>query len=187
MTRLLAIVVLLAAVSWPAVASARVLHEDEVPMDHPGRRHAMHPNLMGSKLGYVSLFAPSAEGGYEHVPLGYAGLFYERSIVHEWLEIELTVAAAAGTEELALPVDLYFKKPFHPSSRFTLYVGAGPHLDLLVRPERRLLVGACVTAGTYIWFSERWGMDVDLDYAVAAGGGQVFHDVLVATGPTVRF
>jgi len=63
----------------------------------------MHPNLMGSKLGYVSLFAPSAEGPYEHVLLAYAGLFYERSIVHEWLEIELSVAAAAGTEGRVYP------------------------------------------------------------------------------------
>lgn len=162
-------------------------HRDDVSEDHPGHRHALHPNLIGAKFGYISLFAPSHEGGYEHLPLGYAGLFYERSVIHNWLEIELTVAGAAGAEEIGIPIDIYFKKPFHPSPRITPYIGLGPHLDMLLKPERRLLVGGCVTVGSYIWFSMRWGMDIDLDYAFATNRGDVFHDVLLAVGPTARF
>ncbi len=188
MNRSLVLALLALPCLWPATAAAEMPNREDVSEDHPGHRHAMHPNLVGAKFGYISLFAPSHEGeGYEHLPLGYAGLFYERVFIHNWLEVELTVAMAAGAEEIGLPVDLYFKKPFHPSSRVTLYVGAGPHLDVLVRPELLVLGGACVTAGSYIWFSERWGMDIDLDYAVAANGRRVFHDVLFAVGPTARF
>lgn len=184
---------ILASVAAPAVAgapatagAAEMPSREDIPEDHPGHRHAAHPNLMGSKFGYISLFSP-AEGQYEHMSLGYAGLFYERSVIHGWLEIELTVAAAAGAEELAMPVDLYLKKPFHPSPRVTPYVGAGPHLDVVLHPERTVLGGACVTVGSYIWFSMRWGIDIDLDYAVAANREVIIHDVLLAIGPTARF
>lgn len=188
MPRSLALVLLLTCVSLgPAVAAAAEMPDrEDVSEDHPGHRHALHPNLIGSKFGYISLFTPK-EGRYEHIPLGYASLFYERSVIHNWLEIELTVGAAAGAEELAMPVDLYFKKPFHPSPRVTPYIGAGPHIDVVFRPERLFLAGACVTLGSYIWFSKRWGMDIDLDYAVAANREMVVHDVLLAIGPTARF
>lgn len=187
MARLIPTALLLVATAWPAAAHAvEMPNREDVSEEHPGHRHAMHPNLIGAKFGYISLFAREHEG-YAHVPLGYASLFYERSVIHNWLEIELTVGTAAGAEELAMPVDLYFKKPFHPSSRVTPYFGAGPHLDVVFRPERLVLMGACVTAGAYIWFSERWGMDIDLDYAIAANRDVVFQDVLLAVGPTARF
>lgn len=188
-------VLVAALLSWPTAAwaddgeygeHAHDEHDEHDDMGH-GRRHAMHPNLFGAKFGYISLFAPH-EGEYEHVPLGYAGLFYERSVIHNWLEIELTVAGAFGARELAMPVDLYFKKPFHPAPWITPYFGGGPHLDVIFQPDGPLVLGgACLTLGFYAWFSERWGIDFDIDYAVAANRALVFHDVLAAIGPVARF
>lgn len=179
----------LAGLAASARARAEVPSRQEVSEEHPGHRHAEHPNLVGTKLGYVAFFArgPDEVAGYQHQPNFYGGLFYERSVIHEWLEIELAVGTTAGPEEVSLPIDLYFKKPFHPSPRATNYVGAGPVVAMIFRPERRLLVGGNLTFGAYLWFSERWGLDLDLDLAAAATRGEVVFDVLVATGPTLRF
>ena len=64
----------------------------------------------------------------------YVGLSYERVVVHNYLEIEISVPLAVlaeGEGQLSMPVDLHFKLPFHPSP------DVSPYLVCRSRPRRR--------------------------------------------------
>lgn len=172
---------------WPDVASAKPL---ECPPDHPGRHHAYHPWLFGTKAGPLTVVAPeTADRERETFVAGVAGVFLERTLIHSWLEIEVSVPIAVGSGEKAplfVPLDLHLKKPFHPSPRASPYVAVGPTMDILIRPERRVFAGVSLAAGTYVWFSERIGMDLEVDYNVVVEGGAPVHELLFALGPVVR-
>ncbi len=168
----------------PAVAMAVPMHE--VPDEHPGRRHAEYPNLVGAKLGYLSLWEPEPEGT-RYVPAGFVGVFAERAVVHNWLEVELTAGVGFTADKLSIPIDLHFKKPFHPTHWLAPYVGVGPLLAVVLEPRARLWWGATTTVGAYVWLGERIGLDVELDYNIAVFRRAVGHDLLVAVGPVGRF
>ncbi len=157
--------------------------------DHPGQHHADHPWLVGVKLGFLSILEPREEAlAVDYLPAALIGVFVERTLVHEWLELELSVPIGVGLPHepaLFVPIDLHFKKPFHPSPRWSPYLAIGPILDLLIRPELEVFGGLSFALGTYLWFSRRVGLDLELDYNIVFESAPV-HELLFAVGPAFR-
>lgn len=186
------VVVWAAALVFAAPARAVAKPMEAVSEAHPGHHHAEYPNLLGVRVGYLSILTPSegeGEGGVELRPAVFAGLSYERTLIHEWLELEVSVPLAvvfAEDTELALPMDLHLKKPFHPSPRVSPYLALGPTVDLTVTPELRAAFGASFAVGTYLWPTPRVGVDVELDYNLVAEAGRPVHELLFAVGPVFR-
>lgn len=179
----------LALTSRPALAAGPL---DCAP-DHPGRNHAEFPWLVGAKVGYLSIIEP-AEGPEDSQALVYTpavvvGLFFERTLIHSWLEIELSVPVGfelASDPKVFLPIDFHFKKPFHPSPRVSPYIGVGPTMDLVLRPEVEVFGGLSTTVGSYVWLSPRVGLDIEVDYNLVFERTELVHEVLVSIGPAFR-
>lgn len=156
--------------------------------------HAEEPsNLLGFKAGPMLVLEPSHDDTHSMVsiPAGFAGVFFERTLVHDWLELEVTVpvgmAEVEGRTVLFVPLDIHFKKPFHPLPWLAPYVGAGPALDIFVH-EAKVYAGGSFTAGAYIWPGHQHvGVDVELDYNVLAFEGSAAHEMLFACGPVWQF
>ena len=153
----------------------------------PGQHHAEFPNLVGVRAGYVAVKDSDEDRVVSFI---YAGVGYERTLVHRFLELEISVpvAIAPGPElEVGMPIDVHLKIPFHPSDRVSSYIALGPSVDLVVVPELEVMAGGSIAAGTYIWFSSRVGIDVEIDYNLVFGRGHLAHEGLLATGPVLRF
>jgi hypothetical protein len=159
------------------------------PDAHHGAHHADHPNLVGMRAGYLTIF--EGEGrALRALPGLLVGLSYERVILHDWLEVELSVPFATfGFEEplLVMPMDLHFKIPFHPAPHVSPYVAFGPAVDVKLRPERDVFFGASSAVGTYVWSADQLGVDVEVDYNVVQEGEIIVHELLLAMGPVFRF
>ncbi len=179
---------MLAVNSVPGVSNAATKPLEEIEPEHPGHRHAAHPNLLGFRVGYLSVWGEK-DGELEQASAFLAGVSYERTVIHEWLEIEVSVPLAVIFEEetiLALPMDLHFKKPFHPVPQISPYLALGPAVDVEVSPQTRAFFGGSFAVGTYVWPSTRVGLDLEVDYNVVAVDGRPAHEFLVAIGPVLR-
>jgi hypothetical protein len=176
----------------------------------PGRHHDTFPNLLGVKAGPLLLIEPGREGQTSTLPITVVGVFYERVLLHEWLELEISLPLGVGQEDrdlLAfLPIDVHVKKPFHPFAWLSPYIGVGPTMDLVVSPELEAFFGGSLAVGTYIWASHPEGpansdgpivprstsstpvgFDFEVDYNVVGVHGEVAHEILIAAGPIWRF
>lgn len=135
----------------------------------------------------VQLTAIPSEG--ETLIGGGLGLFAERTAIPGWLEIELSASFVRieSENEWIVPIDVLLKKPFHVGSGVCPYLAIGSTVSLVTDGEGLTVgVGGVVVVGTYIWLSDSWGIDVEVDYALLYEEG-VQHEVTVAAGPTLRF
>ncbi|MEM9691007.1 MAG: hypothetical protein AAGA56_00545 [Myxococcota bacterium] len=162
--------------------------EAETPEAHLGQHHEDHPNLIGSRVGLWGV-AEREHGETVYRPGFFVGLSYERVILHDWLEVEVSVPLAtleAEEPELIMPMDLHFKLPFHPDPSLSPYLAAGPALDLILRPDLEVFPGISFAVGTYWWITDRIGFDFEVDYNLVFED-ELVHELLFATGPVYRF
>lgn len=168
----------------------------------PAAAQAMHQsphmeetsNIVGLKGGLVGAFndGHSALGG------GFSP-FYERNLIHGWLELETALVVAFTDRERVVGFDVFLKKPFHANQKVNPYVGIGPNVAILIGPEEgedpgagevrevRTRAGLLLTAGSYFWFGEgRWGLDAELVYLLLFNDG-LTHELAVEVGPSFRF
>lgn len=149
------------------------------------RIHEERPDLIGLELGGV---APAELAEAPAQPDLLLGVFVERVLVPGWLELELELPLRIGPRsQLTLPTALFLKKPLHPAPRVSPYVGVGPGLDLAVRPRARVVAGISGVAGTYLWASPRFGLDLDVGLDVGFVAQRPEFTVIVAIGPVWRF
>jgi hypothetical protein len=154
---------------------------------HPGEHHATYPNLIGLRAGYLSVLEPE-DGEVEYISGLLIGVSYERVILHEWLEIEVSlplVVLAAESPTLVMPMDLHLKLPFHPAPSWSPYLATGPAVDVRLDPRPDTFFGASFAVGTYLWSSLRRGIDIEVDYNLVREEGFV-HELLIAVGPVYR-
>ncbi len=187
-----------AAAAWLAVPGlAAAAPEVEVEVDgaeDEEHRHEADRNLLGIKVGSVLVVEPEGgpDGGPHSFPAWTAALFYERSLVHNWLELELAtpvgVGMTADETHVFLPLNFHLKKPFHPTPSLSPYVGVGPMMDLYLAPEVRVAFGGSLSVGTFIWPPRSpIGIDLDVEYDLVAVEGKAAHEVMLAMGPIWRF
>ncbi len=180
--------------SWLGVASEADAQEPtsvHTEQADEGEHHPSTRNLLGVRIGYLHA-AFNRDGSLVRIPGILAGLSYERTIVPRWLEIEISAPVAVLLEDehtiVAVPIDVHFKKPFHLSPRVTPYVGIGPALDIEVAPELKLFYGGSLAVGTYVWFNDSVGLDVEADYNLVVKDDQTLgQELFLAAGPVVRF
>jgi hypothetical protein len=149
--------------------------------------HREYPKLLGLHFGLVTTDQYETHEFHRFFAIG---INYERSIVPELLEAELSVPVAVSPQDggrVALPVDLHFKIPFHPSQRLSPYLAAGPAFDFDLAPETGVLWGGSLAGGTYLWLEERAGLDIEADANLVFEGKERVFEVLLAVGPAVRF
>ncbi len=114
-------------------------------------------------------------------------MFAEGTVIEGWLEIELSasVVRIGSEDKWVIPVDLLLKKPFHIGD-VTPYVAIGPTIAFVRGEENIVGVGAAAVVGVYVWLSDSWGIDIELDYALVDEDGAQ-HELTFAAGPTLRF
>ncbi|MEM7157477.1 MAG: hypothetical protein AAF799_31820 [Myxococcota bacterium] len=144
-------------------------------------------NLVGLKaIGVVAV----EHGEPSHVEgQGGVGLFYERTLVRGWLELELSANVLITDERRSahVPLDVLFKKPFHVSHVFDPYVGAGAAFTFGVGEDDFFAVGALGTAGSYLWLHPRVGVLAEVDYTALPEPHGWQHEIELSTGPLFRF
>ncbi len=127
-----------------------------------GPEHAPH-NIVGAKWTSVStLFEEHKASG-----MGLT-LFYERVLLEETLEIEVSSAYLDLEEHTLVPIDLVLKAPFY-YAHHTLepYIGGGLAMDILLSEHHtHLYPGVLAVAGSYIWFTPHLGLDVEVVYGL---------------------
>ena len=115
------------------------------------------------------------------------GVLIERSVIPRWLEIELSTSTVFIDDHTIIPMDLLLKKPFHFTENFSPYLAVGPTIAFNVTKKKTEIgIGAAFIVGTYIWFSQYIGLDVEVDYAILEENGLV-HELTFAAGPLLRF
>jgi len=153
--------------------------------------HKERPNLVGLRVGYLGVSEAAAADEREFLSFVFVGVSYERTLIHERLEAEVSVPVALPTGDegnTTMPIDLHFKVPFHPIESLSPYVAAGPSLELVFADaQTEALFGLSFAAGTYCWFTPRVGVDVEVDYNLVFRDGEQDHEILVAVGPVLRF
>lgn len=144
-------------------------------------------NVFGLKL--IGVAAVPHHEPRDVGPQGGFGIFYERTLVPEWLELELSANILWTRTGPHVPLDVVFKKPFHVSHRFDPYVGIGAAVTLGLGEERFVAPGIVGTVGWYTWINARWGWLVEFDYAASAEPAPEgwVHEIEGTTGPLVRF
>lgn len=140
-------------------------------------------NIVGLKGALVNQFR---EG--EHTSGGSLIPFYERNIIHGWLELEAAMPVTWMEHETIVGFELFGKKPFHVNETVNPYVAFGPNLSVVVSPEEtRTRFGLLWSAGSYFWLGEsHWGLDLELVYLLLFDSG-LTHELAVEIGPMFRF
>ncbi|MEM9070534.1 MAG: hypothetical protein AAGE52_18660 [Myxococcota bacterium] len=164
--------------------SAAAQHSYRVHMDHVNRSPHTEESrvLLGIKGSYASVHEGEREQG------GGAGIFAETTLIHGWLELELSAQLLRiGGEAWEVPIDLLLKKPFCFGDFIQAYVGIGPAVAVVVaESERETLVGGLIAVGAYLWVTPRFGWDVEVNYAVFGRAQEPVHDITVSVGPAFR-
>ena len=170
--------------AWRLVAFSTSVQAAE--LEHEGgEHHEEYPNLLGLKLGHLSMWE-FEEDQRKYSQFSLAAGSYERVVIPGWLELELTVPVAVSLDEsssILFPIDLHLKKPFHPSAAFSPYVALGPAVDIRVRPEMDLAFGVSMAIGTYWWTLSTLGVDLEIDYNVVTEAGSAGAFLAISDGP----
>lgn len=115
------------------------------------------------------------------------GVFVERSLLRHFFEIELSVSAIAVEGDVTIPMDLLLKKPFHLGPYVNLYLAIGPALSIDIKDDETDTSGGIAFAtGTYYWFDDHLGVDLDLDYTLVFKD-DLAHELAISIGPAWRF
>ena len=73
-----------------------------------------------------------------HDRANFGGTFaVEKTIIENWLEIEVGLTALGTNGQTELSGDIIFKKPFHISPTFEFMVGGGPSISRALNGEDR--------------------------------------------------
>ncbi|MCA9691006.1 MAG: hypothetical protein R3A51_09580 [Nannocystaceae bacterium] len=156
--------------------------------DHGGHHKEHTRNLLGVKAMAVgAITGPEGERGVEAVAHGGGGIFYERELIQNWLEIEPNVGILSAPGGVLIPLDLLLKKPFHVHHKVTPYLGVGPAIEFLIAEERGVFGGVTATVGLYVWFGKHVGIDIELSYSLVFERGRLVHNPAGGVGPVVHF
>ena len=151
-----------------------------------GAGAAYEPAHLATIMGVKGVEFSHVEDGHSSLGSG-VGAFYERAVIEGWLDVELSLIGAQVDEHRVVPVDLLAKKPFEINHSFTAYVGGGGTITVEEREASTdTEFGVALIAGVYLWPSEHWGIDVEVDYKYMVGPGNA-REVELAAGPVVRF
>jgi hypothetical protein len=120
---------------------------------------------------------------------------YERTLIENWLSIELAKPFLFTHDRFDSPFDLKLKL-IHRWKFVEPYVGTGLTLNVRVFEAEReeiegrnkdLSFGIVATTGCAFWVSRRWGLEVEAGYAFIPVGHVVNHEITAGFGPLLAF
>lgn len=177
--RRLSLVVFLSALALSSSAQARgkhppsVLHEDHV---------------MAGMKGVTITEQMRADGHTHHLNgVGVAG-FGEATLLHDRLALELDVVMTMPGDEMTWSTEPLIKAPWHVNAWFEPFAAVGP-MFMHVRDaegDRHWLNGGQIVLGTYFWFAETLGIDLDVAVGAARGSDMSVVEFVFAAGPVLR-
>jgi hypothetical protein len=100
-------------------------------------------------------------------------LAIEKSIIENWLEIEVGATALGTNGQTELSGDIIFKKPFRISPNFEFMIGAGPSISrTLIGEDQSTTVSAAFTLDFMFWPTPNVGWFVEPTWTVNPRNGQ---------------
>jgi hypothetical protein len=109
-----------------------------------------------------------------HERANFGGTFaIEKSIIENWLEIEVGLTALGTTGQTELSGDIIFKKPFRISPTFEFMVGVGPSISRpLIGEDKSATVSAAFTLDFMFWPTPNIGWYAEPTWTVNPRNGQ---------------
>jgi hypothetical protein len=109
-----------------------------------------------------------------HDRANFGGTFaVEKSIIENWLEIEVGLTALGTNGQNELSGDIIFKKPFRISPTFEFMVGVGPSISRPLNGEdQSTTVSAAFTLDFMFWPTPNIGWFVEPTWTVNPRNGQ---------------
>jgi hypothetical protein len=178
MTRLaLAITLWLAATSTALAGSEKDPHAEH------------HHNHVIAGLKGVTVAEQARSHGHDLALTGYGACgFGEATLLDDRLAIEIGFVVTKAADEIAWATEPLLKVPLHVTEWFEPYAATGP-VFVHVRDgvgQRFWLGGGQVVIGTYLWFAEKLGLDVDLSVGAAKGPDMSMVEMVFSMGPVLR-
>jgi hypothetical protein len=115
-------------------------------------------------------------GGSEGTRVG-GSIAAEKTVVEDWLELELGISAVTGRGETEVGGSLLFKKPWQLTRRIELMIGVGPEL---VHADAGTRSGAIAVVDVMFWPGSNVGWYVEPGYEMVFQHGS--HGSFTATG-----
>jgi hypothetical protein len=109
-----------------------------------------------------------------HDRANFGGTFaVEKTIIENWLEIEVGLTALGTNGQTELSGDIIFKKPFRISPTFEFMVGVGPSISRALNGEdQSTTVSAAFTLDFMFWPTPNVGWFVEPTWTVNPRNGQ---------------
>ena len=146
------------------------------------------PHLEETKqlVGIKGIGASGFEDGKSEFGGGF-GVFYERTVIEGWLELEFNPSFLWVEGKRVVSTDVLAKKSFFAHESVNPYVGLGPAVVVTIGDEKtKTRFGLSAAVGSYFWPWERVGFDFDVVYTVQLTSG-IVHELTLQFGPVVRF
>jgi hypothetical protein len=104
----------------------------------------------------------------------FGGMFaVEKTIIENWLEIEVGLTTLGTTGHTELSGDILFKKPFRISPTFEFMIGAGPSISQALNGEdRSTTVSAAFALDFMFWPSKNVGWFIEPTWTINPRNGQ---------------
>jgi len=160
----------------------------DTPQHASANRVHRSPHLEETKqlVGVKGIFASGFKDGESELGGG-LGLFYERTLIEGWLELEINPSVLWVEAEPVFALDVLAKKSFFAHESANPYVGFGPAVVVAFgEEETKARFGLSTAVGSYFWPWKRFGFDFDVVYTALLTGG-VIHELTVQFGPVARF
>jgi hypothetical protein len=144
-------------------------HGDEDDVSHE-EKHEIHQRFFVGIKGTAL-----ASVGHDAFGMFGTGIFFDVAVFHDWLKIEVVTRFLRSSHGTVVPVELMFKKPFHPSDRVILFYGLGPGVAFhFAHEEKHIYPTIASVFGTYIWITDHVGINFESISSL------VFEDSLVS-------
>jgi len=104
----------------------------------------------------------------------FGGMFaVEKTVIEDWLEIEVGLTGLGTTGRTELSGDILFKKPFRISPTFELMVGVGPSFSRTLNGEdQSTTVSAALSLDFMFWPTKDLGWFVEPTWTINPRNGQ---------------
>ena len=190
--------VVLALCIWPLAAQAQGTAGDRTPAAAPAEtaaesrekgKEATLPEEKENRFAVGAIGSGFGVFGGETVKSSYGGgVFLEVALVPRQLSLELAARVLSTSGDVAVPIDLLVKKPFHVNRWFEPFIGLGPTVVPLIKKEStELEVGGAAVVGAYFWLTRHVGLTAivhynlvynvsakELEHELGGSGGVVF-------------
>jgi len=111
----------------------------------------------------------------------------EKTIIEDWLEIEVDLTALGTTGHTELSGDILFKKPFHISPTFEFMIGVGPSFSrALTGEDQSTIVSAEFALDFMFWPTKDLGWFFEPTWTVNPRNGQQSFAASVGGGFRLR-